>query len=126
MADQNNTLNTDVLPYPVPSWIYEGADDSKYEKGTGVVLNRAPKQIQENVLKLKSISDLKINALNLFNPPEFNIKNKYKYLDIVKDDLDRIYLCINKNGSTKKDVEDSSYWSQLLVGNIYDIDGGEF
>lgn len=38
-----------TLPHENPAWIYEDLEPGQYEKATGRVFNRAPKQIQENV-----------------------------------------------------------------------------
>lgn len=41
------------LPNPTPQWIYEGLDPQQFEPATGLVINRAPKQIQENIVEIK-------------------------------------------------------------------------
>lgn len=56
------------LPFENPEWIYEGLDPSLFEKAVGRVINRAPKQVQENVEALrKFLQDVssKIDGLNM-------------------------------------------------------------
>lgn len=43
-----------ILPYNPPQWIYEGNDTRKIEYNSGSVINRSPKQLQENILALKA------------------------------------------------------------------------
>ena len=43
-----------TITYETPDWIYEGSDPSQFESISGQVTNRAPKQIQQNILDLKN------------------------------------------------------------------------
>ena len=57
-----------TITYETPDWIYEGSDPSQFESISGQVTNRAPKQIQQNVLDLRDyINNIVVDAVNKAN-----------------------------------------------------------
>lgn len=60
------------LPVTNPTWIYEGLDQSLMEEATGLVFNRAPKQIQRNVEALANYISKSSDAGEYFEVSQSN------------------------------------------------------
>lgn len=117
----------EVLPYPEPSWIYEGTNPDYYEYGTGIVLNRAPKEIQENVESLLKFIKNRVEYLDLINVESWDSLKEYSKWDIVKDDYGVAYIYMYDIPSTGNPLTDTTYWEKVELagtGAVLDIDGG--
>lgn len=117
----------EVLPYEMPSWIYEGDNPDEYEYGTGIVLNRAPKEIQTNVESLLKFTKARVKYTDLFDNRIFSIDEYYNYREIVLDDYGLAYVCVNEEGSQGNPLTDTNYWKQVKIagtGAVLDVNGG--
>ncbi|BCG50060.1 hypothetical protein [Ralstonia phage RP13] len=93
-----------TLPYPSPSWIYEGLDPSQWENATGTVINRAPKQLLLNDIALAAAIDAAnanignlrtIASLDLLTPP--NIAGVNTLMTGSLDDSNNLIMAFGKS-----------------------------
>lgn len=112
------------ITYPKPEFIYEGFDSSKFEEATGIVTNRAPKQIHQNVLDiLTSLNDnfdprLSVveNLLKLYKGSEvFSIGNTYSEYNVVNDGNGTLYISLT-NKNIGYPLTDTLHWKKISYG----------
>jgi len=107
------------LPYENPKWIYNGTDPDLIEPVDADVTNRAPKQVQDNVVKLKDISENQldtINAITGIDIVEYNSNNNYPKGSIIKhNDIKWISIKVDSDGNNKgnEPSDDSDFWDKF-------------
>jgi len=107
-------LTTIKLPKENPEWIYEGTDPDLMEPVSADVTNRAPKQVQSNIKKLRDRTELEKNNEVAIVVEEFeNYDSSVNYMkgDIVKDsdsNANTYYSIANDNKGN--DLTDTDYW----------------
>lgn len=111
------------LPYPEPDWIYEGYDASKFEDATGIVTNRAPKQIQENVIRIRDNinKDLDprliiLEQLRLIyrDSPVYSNSETYKEWFVVNDGNGIPYISA-ANDNLNHPLSDRDWWVPVNI-----------
>ena len=122
-----------TLPHENPAWIYEEIDETEdnYEDWTGEVLNRSPKQIQENVEALRSLlsgTNVSVNSVTGNHAQlriDFdNFLLNYQQLAIEVENLKNY---IKNNGSTVFGKTVSKYrvlGNSLTLANSYTLSTG--
>lgn len=103
------------LPYPNPSYIYEGTDDSKYENADGKITNRAPKQIEANAEYIAGYAERSLNVIAIWDADQ-----SYA-LDELTSFAGDIYKCIKAN--TGSPPTDKTSWVSTSLLDIQDNDG---
>lgn len=111
------------IPWQEPEWIYEGYDSNKFEDATGIVTNRAPKQIQENVLKIvENINtdlDPRLTILEKIrtiykDSALYNNANTYVEWDVVNDGNGVLYIS-NQNNNVGHPLKDRDWWIPVNI-----------
>jgi len=108
------------LPYKKPKWIYEGTDPDLVEPVAADVTNRAPKQIEKNVEKVKHRLELDIQTVNsitgLENTDWSDSENYPKGIVVLKDDKKWLSIKLDSDGNNKDNEpsSDSDYWKEWL------------
>ena len=105
-----------------PDWIYEGSDEDQMEAVNGVVTNRAPRDIEDNVKTIKSVTENlshNFKAIVLDEYHDWDDETTYYKGDIVRDpdNTDKHYNSITDD-NLNHSVTDTDYWTKYNgIGN---------
>lgn len=102
------------LPVPSPSWIYEGIDENLYEDASGLVINRAPKQLHTNLQSLTqqliTYSDGVDNQLNQI----------FSLIDSLQNQISDLQSQLNSQAGETAGAN-FNYWCGLAGGSVNSI-----
>lgn len=118
------------LPNQYINYIYYGPDASQFEDASGIVTNRAPKQIQANLEYLTDATSTVSDNSEIFNEllyllgsaPAYSNTITYNKYEIVSDSDGSFYSSLQDN-NLNKELINTTWWLPVLI-NINDLHDG--